>query len=145
MNNLLFQTDDTPMVIGSFNFDNPFINEDTGLVGKADITGGEVLVFVNPKEGENIPHFHVMRKGKLHCCICIFEPLYFNHGTKTDKLSSVERKQLDSWLRKPFSKYSNNTRWEEIISAWIMLNNPTKRFPKGKPIQPDYRLLENMR
>lgn len=74
-----------------------------------------------------IPHFHLISKDKkFETCICIFEPLYFIHETKTGTLNSKQRKHLNNWMNQ-MTKYTDPriSNWQTIKLAWI-LNNGTK-------------------
>ena len=98
---------------------------------------GECDIIIYGNEGK-IPHFHIVSNDKkFNCCVCIHQPRYFIHGNKTDKLSSKQRKILDSLLRKN-PKYRNDTLWTILAYEWnysnpnnvIQMNDYTK--------QPDY-------
>ena len=91
-----------------------------------------------------IPHFHVVGIN-FECCPCIYEPLYFNHGYKTDKLSKKELKILDTWLRQAH-KNLNISNWEYICMIWEECGNPMNIANKYKnPVQPHYEDTVNMR
>ena len=61
---------------------------------------GYCTIEVWPDEGQ-IPHFHIITKNKIkwECCIEIFRPRYFSHGSKQGTLSNKQLKILDDWLR----------------------------------------------
>ena len=111
---------------------------DNSIIGKCkiEVYGGE-----GP-----IPHFHIIGlTKKFECCPCIFQPLYFNHGTKTDTLTKNQLKILDSWLREPCTKFGGVlTNWEVIVQLWESCGNPLKNF-KLESTQPDYTKMKNMR
>lgn len=111
---------------------------DNNIIGKCkiEVYGGE-----GP-----IPHFHIIGlTKKFECCPCIFQPLYFNHGTKTDKLIKNQLKILDLWLREPCTKFGGVlTNWEVIVQLWESCGNPLKNF-KLDSTQPDYTKMKNMR
>lgn len=91
-----------------------------------------------------IPHFHIIGDN-FECCPCIYEPLYFNHGNKNDKLSNKDLKTLDNWLREQSKFYTQKiSNWESICVLWHQCDNPTKLVPKN-PVQPHYVDMINMR
>ena len=117
---------------------------DHALIGTIDFsTAGNCKIEVYGKEG-SIPHFHITNKSiNFECCLCIYEPLYFNHGSKTDKLSKKELKILDTWLREKNDEFTVYTRWEVICILWKMSENPSELIPKIL-IQPHYEDTVNM-
>lgn len=135
------------MTIGTIDLGICTMDDNKIVIGSPNFGAGyrECIIRVYPNEGQ-IPHFHIESKDrKFKCCPCIFEPLYFNHGSKTGKLSSQQRKMLNNWLSKPIDKTSPITRWESIHVAWRLLENPLTNFPTKSVRQPDYTKLENMR
>ena len=133
------------MTIGSVDFGNFDIREntiDTIHFGKG-LGDCKIQVFNN--EGL-IPHFHITSKSEnFECCVCIFEPLYFNHGSKNRKLDTTQRKQLNKWLSSLSNVVVGNlTNWENIVLSWQNLGNNMKCVPKLIK-QPDYTSMENMR
>lgn len=118
------------------------INEDcTGRINFSNKIG-ECQVYVYSNEGI-IPHFHLIAKDGNESCICIYEPLYFNHGRKTMRLNSKQRKELDNWLNEPNIDNEAMSNWESINAAW-KLGNGYDNVPKD-PAKPNYRYMENMR
>lgn len=148
MDNILHEVEDVDfMTVGTINLGACTIDDKNIVIGSPNFGAGygECVVKVYPNEGQ-IPHFHIESKdGKFKCCPCIFEPLYFNHGTKTGKLSSQQRKILNNWLSNPTNKILPTTNWQNIISYWQALGNPLTNFPTKPVNQPDYTKLENMR
>jgi len=93
-----------------------------------------------------IPHFHIITKNNINweCCIELFNPKYFNHGSKQGILTSKQLKMLDTWLKEPYvSDYIKaNTRWEALVGFWIAQGNPMRFVPKNAT-QPDYKKINN--
>lgn len=135
------------MTIGVINFGNFGINEQTVGISHFGKGIGNCKIQVFNNEG-SIPHFHITNESKnFSCCVCIYEPLYFNHGKHQDKLDSTNRKKLQKWLQSPCQKKSVNgklTNWEYISSCWDSLENNMNEVPK-RPMQPDYSNMENMK
>ena len=131
-----------PMLVGEIAFDDSIEEASYGEVGLKHL--GECSVYIYSNEGP-IPHFHLISKNKkFETCICIFEPLYFLHGTKTGTLNSKQRKQLNNWMNQKID-YSdaNITNWQSIKLAWIWNNG--KRFKEiimNYP-QPNYSDMVN--
>lgn len=101
---------------------------------------GYCTIEVWPDEGQ-IPHFHIITKNKIkwECCIEIFRPRYFSHGSKQGTLSNKQLKILDDWLRSPYNgNYLRaDTIWDAIAGLWELQGNPTKNFINNAK-QPDY-------
>ena len=113
-----------PKFMGEINFsENENLNE--SKVG--DIKLGKGLdtcqIYVYSNEG-TIPHFHLFNKNKtFECCICIYEPLYFNHGFKTGKLTNKQCEILNEWLDKPSYLMNDKSNWQMIDALWIASND----------------------
>lgn len=135
------------MTIGSINLGEFDIQENTMGIAHFGSGLGDYKIQVFNNEGP-IPHFHITNEAKnFRSCICIYEPLYFNHGSKISRLDSAQRKILDSWLRKStvsIAAKGKLTNWEAISFAWDMLENSMVNAPKNQ-VQPDYTRLENVR
>lgn len=100
-------------------------------------------IYIYGDEGA-IPHFHIKSKnGIFECCVCIFEPLYFNHEYKTDTLNINQRKLLNEWLSRKH-KMINATNWEAIRFLWIADNQENVEDKiYNYNTQPDYTNMEN--
>lgn len=105
----------------------------------------ELSLWIYSREGENIPHMHVRRKGapkkEPEVCIRFYEATYFAHGSKIGKLKKEECEWVDSMLRQKFS--SKLTYWELAISEWNATNviHDDKLLPEDLK-QPDYTKLK---
>ena len=111
-----------------------------GIMSPIYIGRSDIYVYSN--EG-TIPHFHIIPKnGKSEICICIFEPFYFNHGSKQLRLNSKQRKILDDWLEQQSTIAPEVTNWRLICISWET-GNGNKYIPKN-PVKPNYRNMENM-
>ncbi len=118
------------------------INEDcTGRINFSNKIG-ECQVYVYSNEGP-IPHFHLIAKDGNEACICIYEPLYFNHGRKTMRLNSKQRKELNNWLNELNINNEKISNWEYINIVWEVENG--KDYIPKNATKPDYRYMENMR
>ena len=96
-------------------------------------------VFVGDNEGQ-IPHFHIKTKDKKwECCIEIYRPLYFNHGSKQGKLNNKQCELLDEWMSKK-STLLPVTNWDMVDATWVTSQNPTTNIPPNKK-KPNYLLL----
>ena len=119
------------------------LNED--CVGRINFpnTIGQCGIYIYSNEG-TIPHFHIIPKNNTgECCICIFEPFYFNHGSKQLRLNSKQRKILDNWMNERSKSFPEITNWILISRLWS-IGNGDKYVPKN-PIQPNYTDLINMK
>lgn len=113
---------------------------------------GNCIIKVKGNEGP-IPHFHLEANidskvkgynGNFESCICIYQPLYFNHGKYRDKLDKDQKKVLNDFLSKPAEyKFIDGSNWQLITTLWELAGNQLKNVPKN-PVQPDYTIMENM-
>lgn len=104
---------------------------------------GECKVQVYGNEGQ-IPHFHIESLDKkFDCCVRIYEPYFFQHGTHQDLLNGYQCKQLDKWL-KNIEKFSN-TNWQNIVLTWIGMN-PDCKYPENQKVnnQPNYSNMNSI-
>ena len=109
--------------------------EDVNLKSKLVTCG----IYVYNKEGK-IPHFHIKSKNnECECCIEIYRPLYFNHGTKQGRLNNKQCELLDAWMSKK-STLLPVTNWDMINALWVTSQNPTTNIPPNKK-KPNYLLL----
>ena len=100
---------------------------------------GTCGIYVYNKEGQ-IPHFHIKSKNnEWECCIEIYRPLYFNHGTKQGRLNNKQCELLDTWMNKK-STLLPVTNWDMIDALWATSQNPTTNIPPNKN-KPNYLLL----
>lgn len=133
--------------MGEINF---FENEKLNEAKVGDIKLGKGLdtcqIYVYSNEG-TIPHFHLFNKNKtFERFICIYEPLYFNHGTKNGKLTAKQCKILNDWLDEPSYAFPDITNWKAIEGSWIT-GNPDNLYIKrhGRGSKPFYTNMVNMR
>lgn len=128
-------------LVGTIDLGSVFQEGSTGRLSFNSI--GECSVYVYSDEGP-VPHFHIISKNKkFHCCVCIYEPLYFNHGYKTDTLNANQRKLLNNWLKEKHYK-APMTNWEVIDLLWDSNNEENKKYKIQKTsTQPDYTNMEN--
>ena len=132
-----------PKLIGDINLSSrePFIESAVDRLN-LPFNVGQCSIYVYPKEG-TIPHFHIIPKNGIgESCICLYEPLYFNHGSKQLRLNSKQRKILDDWLEQQSTIAPEVTNWRLICISWET-GNGNKYIPKN-PVKPNYRNMENM-
>ena len=127
------------LLIGELDLGNEILDEqklgDVNLKSKLGTCG----IYVYNNEGQ-IPHFHIKSKNNdWECCIEIYRPLYFNHGSKQGKLNNKQCELLDVWLKKKVFSF-NITNWESISLSWDNSQNPSTNVPINR-IKPNYLLL----
>ena len=129
------------LLIGELDLDlgNEILDEhklgDANLKSKLGTCG----IYVYNNEGQ-IPHFHIKSKNnEWECCVEIYRPLYFNHGSKQGKLNNKQCELLDEWLKKKVFPF-NITNWESISLSWDNSQNPSTNVPNNR-IKPNYLLL----
>lgn len=149
---MLGKETDINYYVGVIDFDDieNYLNEITGVNLGENL--GKCSIVVRGNEGP-IPHFHIVGsckskvrgvKGNFESCICIYKPLYFNHGKYQDILTKKQKEKLNEWLMQP-SQYQqiSGTNWDVLCVGWALADNPMMNVPKNAK-QPDYRYLENM-
>ena len=127
-----------PKLIDTINFttDKVFLEDCVGRIN-FPINVGQYNIYVCSYEG-TIPHFHISPKNGIgESCICIYEPFYFNHGSKQMQLNSKQRKLLDDWMYLKPSLFPEINNWELISRLW-QIDNGNKYIPKN-PAKPNYR------
>lgn len=103
---------------------------------------GNYEVWVYNKEGDGIPHFHIVNSEEnFSCCIKILEPDYFIHTGKEDTLNSKLKKALINFLTSKHRKRKTITNWEYICMCWDD-NNSNYELPEEiYDNMPDYTKL----
>lgn len=103
---------------------------------------GQLVVYVWPHDGGEIPHFHIGDNNTFpHCtqfstAIKIDKAEYFAHGGKyTDKLNSKQRKQLMTFLNSK-SGIAGVTKWQILVEMWNSGDSKHKVY--GSTPMPDY-------
>lgn len=136
--NELVEEPDEEFVIGEFQFDGT-LNEDT--VGYPNISG-IIKMCVYNKEGQNIPHFHLVRSNGPDICIMLTDNRYFNHGKNSGMLSShKECKKLNEWLKlRPAYAYVESY-WKLAVEIWNTANRD-KIIDTDHATQPNYSTIK---
>ena len=120
------------------------------LFEMATVKGGfmSIKLAIFGSEGP-IPHFHFYKGiapeesipnngSRGGGCLCMDRPLYFNHGSHKETLSSKEIKGLIKFLQEPNKRFKSISNWVYLIGLWND-NNPTQtQLPMNIPI-PDYK------
>lgn len=133
-----------PKMIGVVNFSTEeLLYED--CVGRINLPNniGECKIYVYSNEGK-IPHFHIIpKKGGEECCVCIYQPYYFNHEIEQVQLNSKQRKILNEWLNQPSKLEPVISNWKIVSGFWQTGNEDDPNVPEN-PVQPNYNDLKNM-
>lgn len=102
---------------------------------------GKIKIRVYENEG-TIPHFHIdSLNDKFHCCICIYDNKYFDHGKYQDKLTNNQAKALDQLLRTKLTiRNVTQSVWDHIALAWELANgdNPYNKQYENYTKQSNY-------
>ena len=126
-----------PKLIDTINFttDKLFLEDCADRIN-FPINIGQCNIYVYSNEG-TIPHFHIIPKNGIgESCICIYEPLYFNHGGKQLRLNSKQRKILNNWLSSPNEKLNSVTNWDIVALSFDNANETN--FYNKEAKQPNY-------
>lgn len=90
------------------------------LGGSGKYKAGECTFGVLTGGEGSIAHFHIRSKDKkFNCCIRIFEPCYFTHGTKTDTLDKDQCKIMADELK---------IYWVNLRDDWLSLYGEEPAF-----------------
>ena len=113
-----------------------------GTFGNKVGESGNYEVWVYNKEGDGIPHFHIVNSEEnFSCCVKILEPNYFIHTGKEDTLNSELKKSLINFLTSKHRKRKNITNCEYIFMCWDD-NNSNYELPEEiYDNMPDYTKL----
>lgn len=121
--------------IGTIDFDNGALLESVNATPLNLKRRGKCDISIYPKEGPNIPHFHLQPLSGRDICIYIFYPRLFPHGKNDGTLNSREARELNMILD------DNQTGlWKKIRDNWIKAF-PGIRNQCSDIIQPNYDLL----
>lgn len=103
------------------------ILEDIFATSKAN-TPMDTTIIIYPKDGVNIPHFHMINKSiYFDACIQLFENKYFDHGPHASTISdSKTRKLLNKWLEMPCNSSKPFMKGYPIWSAMVRYWNLTR-------------------
>lgn len=113
---------------------------------------GDYKIYVYDEHKGPIPHFHLFDSdNKEHCCICIFEPMYFSHGKHSGTLKGNQDKALDKFFRSPCKEKNaadGITNWDYMVNLWNKENKGSGY--EYEPVyeyvdQPDYRHMKGER
>jgi len=92
---------------------------------------GNYEVWVYDREGDGIPHFHIVNKQEqFSCCVRILECDYFIHTGKENTLNAKLKKSLVMFLKKPHRKLHSVTNWEFLCACWDD-NNSNYELPEN--------------
>lgn len=81
------------------------------LKGKGKHRAGECYIKIKSNEGANKPHFHIDSVASdFHCCVMIYEPLYFHHLSGESDLTNEQCVILDMVLRDKL--------WYQLDATW---------------------------
>lgn len=53
-------------------------------------------ILVHSSEGNDIPHFHIIREGMKDCCIMLNDNRFFDHGDNDTLLNAKECRALET-------------------------------------------------
>lgn len=127
------------IIIGGIDFNNNNIIEiDIGNINLKKKVGLCKIEVRNDGNEGLTPHFHIYNDN-FSCCLCIYEPKYFDHGIHQDILNNNQLKKLDSWFRKPYRKVSKITRWEFGEACWKFKSDEDMMRFRITDRQPNYK------
>ena len=113
-----------------------------GTFGNKVGESGNYEVWVYNKEGDGIPHFHIVNSMEnFSCCVKILKPDYFIHTGKEDTLNSKLKKSLINFLTSKHRKRKNITNWEYICMCWDDNNSNYELSEEIYDNMPDYTKL----
>lgn len=117
------------------------ILEDTFATNRVN-TPMYATVIIYPKDGVNIPHFHVINKSiHFDACIQLFENKYFDHGPHASTISDGKtRKLLNKWLEMPCNSSKPLMKgypiWSAMVRYWNLTRGTNYDWDIGD--KPDY-------
>ena len=137
--------------IGTINFMEIFLEQNIDSVKYFPVFKnsfkGKCIIEIYGDEGSFMPHFHITSNdGKFSCCVCLFDNMFFNHGTHQSILHKKDWKVLDEWMRKPNHKDPNITNWQFAKQLWIYHNGSDYKNNKDfvdDATQPDYATIKS--
>ena len=121
-------------------------NDNGDIIDEASINyNTKIRVEIRPKEGENIPHVHIIdpqnnKNGDI--CVRLDKSEYFIHGEHKGKFDSPNaKKAFHKAMMKPKKKGDyNGTTWGFLCQEWNRSHKDNPRlFPKEIP---DYSTID---
>ena len=114
-------------------------HESAAYIG--DISLGDNLnckIAVYGDEGD-VPHFHIKNDdSSFECCVCIYEPKYYDHGDRENRqLSYSQKEELNKWMHQMNKYFKQDSNWEMIDMFWENCENNMKYVPEHS-ICPNY-------
>ena len=75
--------------------------------------------WVFPKEGYNIPHFHIKANSdNFNCAICLYENKFFIHPHAPNVLTNSKQKKFLCEILDSTPKRYNNNLWTALCNIW---------------------------
>lgn len=97
-------------------------------------------LWVWPKEGGYVPHFHFWTVDrKIGGCLKLESAEYFKHGKHQSELGSHQRRQLCEFLQKPAKNFPGLTNWQVVLGMWNS-SNPQAQVDLNQQM-PNYKEL----
>ena len=117
--------------------DQELLNEGSISIQKNPIDIKRVTtILVHSSEGNDIPHFHIVREDMKDCCIMLNDNRFFDHGKNDTLINAKECRALDDWMRSRNKSKPSMNNWTILAMMWNDI--PNARFKVDLSDQPDY-------
>lgn len=92
----------------------------------------EIKVYGN--EGK-FPHFHIVNNKGFNCCVCINDARYFTHGSKDDRLTNQQAKELYDIMKSKsaLKGFEGKSVWKVTQMAWVLANDDSNIILRKRP------------
>lgn len=107
----------------------------------ANIAKGKLILSVRPREGDNVAHVHVFRKGQedKDVCVCLDQNKYFKHGSHQREFGKKTGITKQEFIVALNDEEKGMPMWDFLCYEWNRTHPEHKRdFPDKMP---DYNTM----
>lgn len=102
---------------------------------------GDCKISVYGGEG-TIPHMHIYNHaGTFKSCVCLYTNQQFPHDEYRDILISKQCKNLDEYMRRPYSGDPSISTWKAAVALWKRDDKVQLYKDTTNGEMPDYRTM----
>lgn len=117
------------------------LNEGSINIQKNPIDIKRVLsILVHTSEGNDIPHFHIVRNDMNDCCIMLDDNRFFDHGNNDTLLNAKECRALEDWMKSKNKSKPGMNNWTVLALMWNDI--PNVRIKVNLSKIPDYSTIK---
>lgn len=97
-------------------------------------------ILVHTSEGNDIPHFHIIRDHMNDCCTMLDDNRFFDHGKNDTLLNAKECRALEDWMKSKNKSKPGMNNWTVLALMWNDI--PNVRIKADLSCRPDYSTIK---